>query len=261
MTNPSITAGAYVAVIRRTADQLGAPLPSGVDDGLTAARALREETERIEGSAEAVNARIVELLRDGKEWQTDKELQALMFERVAAANGIRAAGIDAAEQMIRQTIADNADAIVATWASAITPDITALALAAQQITVEDLAAADVPTLSRRGLVTVWAEARTAVERLQTALQGWEMLAEAIRLPRNRIHTTLTLAANPDPAIVSRDVDVWQLARSGAKLSLATPAEYLQRVSAHDERLQLLRREAMTDQTPKARSARSARAAS
>ena len=68
-----------------------------------------------------------------------------MFERVAAANGIRQAGIDAAEDMVTTAVAQHADAIIGAWANSLKPDTAALAEAAEKITIADLAAADVPT--------------------------------------------------------------------------------------------------------------------
>ena len=84
----AITGGAYSALIRTTTKKLDTALPASFDAALDQARAVREATAQIEGSAGAVNARIINCLRGGTDWRTDKELQGLMFERVAAANGI-----------------------------------------------------------------------------------------------------------------------------------------------------------------------------
>ncbi len=233
----SITSSAYSSLIRRTADKLDTALPAKFDAALDEARAIREATDRIEGSAVAVNAHIITCLRNGKDWRTDTELQALMFERVAAANGIRQAGIDAAEDMVTTAVAQHADAIIGAWANSLEPDTAALAEAAEKITIADLAAADVPDLSRRKLVAVWAKARTAVERFKIAIEGWRIVATATALPRSSDHELFALTDTaPDGVTLGRDIDVWALARAGAPLSLATPSEYHQRVHRHEAML-------------------------
>ncbi len=241
----AITGSAYSSLIRTTTKKLDASLPTSFDVALDQARAIREATAQIEGSAAAVNARIINCLKAGSDWRTDKELQGLMFERVAAANGIRVAGVDAAEEMIVTGIVEHTEAIISAWSDALAPDIAALAEAAKHIDIADLADADVPQLSRKKLVAVWADARTAVERFKIALQGWGMVAAAARLPRSRDNEPFVMTDSVPDAVTlggGQAITAWTLARAGAPLSLATPAEYLGRLQRHEAVLLQRRRE-------------------
>lgn len=245
MTAATITSAAYIAVITGTTTKLAAPLPEPFTAALDQARHIREATNHIEGSGAAVNDRIITCLKNGTDWHTDKALQALMFERVAAANGIRTAGTDAAENIVRDAIIEHTDAIIDTWHQALTPDIAALTDAAQRLTLDTLDAADVPTLSAHGLVTVWANAQTAVGRFNIALDGWRMIVAAHGIDRSRDHEPLAITDTPNALTLNngRDITVWTLARAGAHLDLATPAEYMHRVHTHEAAMAERQREA------------------
>lgn len=187
-----------------------------------------------------MNHRLITCLRNGKDWRTDKELQALMFERVAAANGIRVAGDETATDMVAQAVAEHADQILAAWADALNPDATTLADAAQRLHVPVLDAreVDMQLLTRKNLVPVWAEANNAADRFKTALDGWRAIATATHLPRQRQHEPLIYTDAPQSVIDEartgnrNEATPWSLARAGAKLRLATQTEYLQRVSRY-----------------------------
>ncbi|UUO03856.1 hypothetical protein M4D79_14140 [Mycolicibacterium novocastrense] len=235
-----VSANAHATLIRTTARKLGASLPEAFEQAITDAQALREATQRIEGNAAAVNQRIINCLRDGQDWRTDKQVQALMFERVAAANGIRQAGEEAATDSVAQAIAEHADTIIASWADALSQAATTLTDAAQRLDIDDLdpREVDMQLLSRKNLVPVWAEANSAAERFTTALNGWRAIATATQLPRQRQHEPLILT---DAALSVIDgtrtgnrneATAWSLARAGAKLHLATLNDYTLRVSRY-----------------------------
>lgn len=171
-----IAARAYMAVINRVTSQLGAALPPALDTAFTAASGLREAADRIEGSAEAVNARIIDCLKRGVDWHTDKQLQALVLDRVVAANGIREAAAAEAEIIVKAALIENADGIVEAWRAVLADDAAALTAGYDKLHIDDLDGADTLALARRGLVDVWADARTAVERFHIATEGWNMLA-------------------------------------------------------------------------------------
>lgn len=232
------SAKAHATLIRTTSNKLGTALPDAFDKALTEAQALREATELIEGSAAAVNQGIINSLRQGKDWRTDKHVQALMFERVAAANGIRQAGVEAADESVTEALTDQADNIIAAWADALAPDAKTLATAAARLDVADLdpGTVNMHELNRRKLVGVWADASAAAERFKTGLDGWRAVATATHLQWQRQHEGLILADAPqdviDAARTTNRVTAWSLVRAGADLQLATLTDYMQRVSRY-----------------------------
>lgn len=232
-----VSAGAYATLIRTTARKLDTPIPPPFDNALAEAQALRESTERIEGSAGAINQRIINCLREGKDWHTDKTLQALMFDRVAAANGIRAAGADTANELTAQAVSEHGDTIITGWAEALTPDAATLADAAERLDLASLTAGDMHDLSRKKLLGVWADATAAADRFKLALDGWRAIASASQMQRQRDHDALILTDAPQSTIdaarsTGRDLNAWALARVGAPLRLATLTDYMQRVSRY-----------------------------
>ena len=245
-----ITANAHVAVIRTTARKLGTALPAPFDQALADAQALREATRLIEGSAGAVNARIVNCIKQGKDWRIDKEVQALMFERVAAANGIRAAGDQEATDIVAQAVTDHGDTILASWADAITVDAKTLTEAAQRLDVPSLdpGEVDMALLKRRNLINDWAQASSAADRITTARDGWRAIATAVHVPWQRQHEPLIFSDAPQQVIDAarsgnrNEATVWSLARAGAPLRLATIDEYMQRVSRYTAEHQRIQRE-------------------
>lgn len=229
-----IAARAYIAMIKKVTSQLGATLPPALDTAFTAASGLREAADRIEGSAEAANFRIIDCLKRGVDWHTDKQVQALVLDRVVAANGIRVAADAEAEIMVKTALTENADSVVEAWRTVLAPDAAALTVGYEELRIDDLAGADTLSLTRRNLVNVWADARTAVERFHIAIEGWNMLAAGAGVQRVAGCEPLILTDSLTPAEISsvNKPDAWTLTGlTDQPLQLATLAEYRQRASA------------------------------
>lgn len=228
----SITGRAYMAVIKQTTSQLGATLPPALDTAFAGASDLREAAGRIGGSAEAINHRIIDCLKRGADWHTDKQLQTLVLDHVAGASGIRAAADAEAETMVKTALIENSDSIVEAWRAALAPDVAALAAGYEQLDIDDLDGADTLALARRNLVNVWAEARTAVERFHIATEGWGMLAVVAGVNRSEgcdpLILTDTLTVTEINSV--NKPDAWALTRlTDEPLQLATVGQYRDRV--------------------------------
>ncbi|MCV7317273.1 hypothetical protein H7J77_17195 [Mycolicibacillus parakoreensis] len=230
---------ASATLIDSLAGKLGADLPEAYTSALTAARDLRDAASAITGSADAINARILTLLREGKDWHSDKQLTAAMLDRIASGNGIRQAGERESEDQILAAINEHADEILEAFADAIEADAEVLANAAEVLLdTDDLSDPDHVALRRSKQLNTWADAAAAAERIDQAVQAWKAIATACHVQRDPQREVLVFAeATSDQIVAARamtfkgDPTPWTLARLGAPIRLATISGYMERTAA------------------------------
>jgi hypothetical protein len=239
-----VTAVAHLGQIESASRALDVALPKQFVAAVAKARALKENAERIGGNAAELGQAVLNCLREGTDYRTDPQVQALLTERVIAANGIGQAGADAAGDMITETVNEHADEVLSSLAAAVDDDAATLASAAEFLSnVDDLNHPDVGAIRRsgQGRTALWGQAVDAADRIRHASNGWRAVAEILHVQNNPNHSMFVLTSCVDPAIIAAaralarngKPDAWQLARADADIALAASiGEYMERVAGH-----------------------------
>ena len=238
-----VSSSATARNIEGVADKLSVPLPPAFLAAIEAARILPREAELLGDPAE-LHAAALSAIRSGTDPGLDPNVQRLTVHRVLAESGIRVAAESWTGDLITEAIAEHADTIVTGWATAIQSDCDTLHAAADQLDQADLNSADPVLLKRANLLSVWADATSAADRCDAALGGLRALLTAMHVPHAAAVNALMLAptANLDTvkavaASAGRGpLTAWEIARSHARLKLATVAEFqagIARLAAED----------------------------
>jgi hypothetical protein len=264
-----ISASAKSRLIEDTATKLHCPLPKAFAQALTEARALQPAAAELEGQVAAMNAAAVSAIRQGKDPGADPNVIRLATLVTLGNNGIRHFAADFANDAISVAIVEHADAITASWASAVDDDLAVLTAAAEKLDVPVLDAADPLLLRRAGLLNDWAGASGAAERGSVALAGMRGVLSAIAVNYDKSDLVLVLAPDADLDAYQtanslagpNQINPWIIARSGAPMRLATVSEFMAAIgrvnAAHSEQQRRLD-EAEEQQEQKVRREGSAR---
>ena len=240
-----ISSSALASNIDGTATKLGVPLPKSYTAAVAAARALPPEAARM-GDVAELHAVALAALQAGRDPGTDADVLRLVAHRVLAEAGFRVAAESLTGDLIVQALGEHQDAIVSGWSAALKPDCAALESAAGQLDQPDLNKADPILLKRQGLLAVWGDAVSAVERIDAGLSGLRSIFAALHIPNDPSVNTVMLSpdANIDTvravtASAGRGaIKAWDIARgAGGPLRLATVSEFraaVARLAAEDQ---------------------------
>ena len=238
-----ISASALARTIESTATALGTDLPKTYAAELDSARKVVTDSGEIDGHVASLNAAAVTAIRENRDVGADPNVQRFAALVTLAGSGIRQYAVDFANDLIVTAIAAQADAILTTWSTAITPACNVLMAAAEQLDVPKLDGAEPLLLKRAGHLNLWADAVSAAERADIALVGVRAIFTALHISPGPDYRLLQLApdasidqfAGANAASGPRDVSAWSTARSLAPLRLvASVSEYTQscaRISA------------------------------
>lgn len=131
---PLVATRALISIIEKTGRELNVNPPAAFTSAVTTARALVEQTERLESYAGPLNSRVLEVLLNGDDDITDDPaIRRLALLRVIGDAGIRAAGADKSTQLLEQAITASADQICDKWIAAVKGDCSTLTSAAAEL--------------------------------------------------------------------------------------------------------------------------------
>ncbi|ULE32580.1 aldehyde dehydrogenase [Mycobacterium sp. IDR2000157661] len=233
-----ITAQTHARTVAQTAETLGAPLPAAYLDALDRADALAGAVSPIaKASAGQLTNAAISALEQGRDPHTDKAVQRLLTSRVLASSGIEQAARTHVNQLLAAALCDHADEVLTGWADALEPYAADLYAAAEA--VPHLNVTDTDRAIKTGGETMHHlhKVQAAVVAWEAATHGFNMLGmvAGIRSGPRTAPLILTPASHDDlePAYELKpagDLDVWELAKFGLPLRLATLGEYMERVA-------------------------------
>lgn len=235
MTHPGLTRSILTTVFT-TAERLGATMPKAVTAEhqrlLTASQRSRAMYERLH--ADLAGAVVTALENDRDPLSDQAVLDALTAREILdVQRGVE----DAIARRTQALLIEHGPAILAAFGKPF--DQAAATITAAVERLGDVAIDDTASVISRGgdAARVWGEARAAVDTITAIRQAWKLLSSAATHlavdPRYRL---LTIAEVPAETFVEEqlgglNLSPWDAARRGFTLSLATPDELHQRITA------------------------------
>lgn len=226
----TIEIGTTLNLIKMTNRQLDLPLPAPLADTLEQADQF---TPLPAIDAEAIGARVLDHLANGKDPLDDKEVQRAAL--TLALRGIDLKHLHNNRRQERRTAAlrEAAPTLIETWATVVQAAGEAIAKARADLPGIDLQDDRALVGLATGKLTTWGAARDALNSLEKVVQGWQALVRGLRLARIGDDSAPLIVAALDldqlEALPQRTIRA--TATAGHALQLATPEQYTERVNA------------------------------
>lgn len=223
---------AAVGIAKAIGRDYGTPVPKALTDGLA-------ELDRLEvGSAPAAPAgSLGELLVEHAIAGTDPLDDERIKRHALAAVINQAAPYEQVQQTIairrRALVKTHAPALIKSWSKLIEEADQRLNRAREEIPGLDLDAPHTIASLKPGQMTLWGEAREARLMVQRVVEAWALLVSAVRLAPVDDRSRVYIYTDPTPAQVAalrRPIDTDAVIAAGLSLTLATPAEFMDRVA-------------------------------
>jgi len=217
----------------------GVKLPKAVTDTATKAERVSRAAGSM-GNPNDLGPTVLAALREERDPSTDPEVQRLVtVTRLLDGGGIEAYVDSALTADLRQTCTQQADGIIKVWAEVV--DKAATVLDEARDVLGDVDLTDTAGVLERGgnAAQAWAAATKANQLIEEARGVWNALGQFTgQVARDANNQMLSLIPDLDldghRALRLGDQqhrDAWTLLRAGYRPTLATFAEYHQRVQA------------------------------
>jgi hypothetical protein len=236
MDTSSIAVDTAIGQIRMHYRALGLKLPRKLTDGLD--RIDQQKRRPVTSKPDPVVLRdaVDACLERGEDPVDDPTVQRELLRRQLVGANVYGMLQDLGDQRRAALLREHSAGILADLATVVAEADTALTQARARIPDLDLTTPTQATVLPPGQMSVWGYARDAADNCKRVTQVWHQVVQSCHLARQAGNRMPMILADLTPEQFSRlnEADVMAPVHAGHRLSLATPAEYVDRCKRIDD---------------------------